>query len=75
MDEQRQNDQLEPIYNSSVPIQDVALKTFRVWWTMETGGERGYGGFVLVARHDDDDELFPNSQLNGIMYSYLIQMI
>ena len=26
MDEQRQDDQLEPIYNSSVPIQDVALK-------------------------------------------------
>ena len=27
MDEQRQDDQLEPIYNSSVPIKDVALKT------------------------------------------------
>ena len=27
MDEQRQDDQLEPIYKSSVPIQDVALKT------------------------------------------------
>ena len=27
MDEQRQDDQLEPTYNSSVPIQDVALKT------------------------------------------------
>ena len=25
MDEQRQDDQLEPIYNSSVSIQDVAL--------------------------------------------------
>ena len=25
MDEQRQDDQLEPIYNSSVPIQDIAL--------------------------------------------------
>ena len=24
MDEQRQDDQLEPIYNSSVPIQDIA---------------------------------------------------
>ena len=29
MDEQRQDDHLEPIYNSSVPIQDVALKTYR----------------------------------------------
>ena len=27
MDEQRQDDKLEPIYNSSVPMQDVALKT------------------------------------------------
>ena len=26
MDEQRLDDQLEPIYNSSVPIQDTALK-------------------------------------------------
>ena len=30
MDEQRQDDQLEPIYKSSVPIQDVTLKTYRV---------------------------------------------
>ena len=29
MDKQRQDDQLEPIYNSSVPIQDVALKTYK----------------------------------------------
>ena len=27
VDEQRQDDQLEPIYNSSVPIQATALKT------------------------------------------------
>ena len=27
MDEQRQDDQLEPMYNHPVPIQDVALKT------------------------------------------------
>ena len=29
MDEQRQDDQLEPIYNRSVQIQDIALKTSR----------------------------------------------
>ena len=28
MDEQKQDDQLEPIYNSSVPIQVVGLKTY-----------------------------------------------
>ena len=39
MDEERQDDQLEPIYNSSVPIQDIALKTSREQGTKETGGE------------------------------------
>ena len=29
MDEQKQDAQQEPTYNSSVPIQDVALKTYR----------------------------------------------
>ena len=43
------------IYNSSVPIQDVALKTYRERWTIETGGKRGSGRSVLAARHDDDD--------------------
>ena len=43
MDEQRQDGHLEPIYNSSVLIQDVALKTYRERWTIETGGERGSG--------------------------------
>ena len=28
------------IYNSSVPIQDIVLKTYREQWTIETGGER-----------------------------------
>ena len=54
MDEQRQDDQLEPTYNSSVPIQDVALKTYQKRWTIEKGGERGSGISVLAARHDDD---------------------
>ena len=56
MDEQKQDDQIEPIYNSSVLIQDVALKTSRGRWTIETGGERGSGRSVLAARHDDDDD-------------------
>ena len=49
MDEQRQDDLLEPIYNSSVPIQEIALKTSREQWTIETGGERGSGKSVLAA--------------------------
>ena len=56
MDEQRQEDQLEPIYNSSVQIQDVALKTSQEQWTIERGVERGSGTSVLAAEHDDDDD-------------------
>ena len=54
MDEQRQDDQLEPTYNSSVPIQDVDLKTCQKRWTIEKGGGRGSGRSVLMVRHDDD---------------------
>ena len=53
MDEQKQDDQLEPTYNSSVPIQDVALKTYQKRWTIEKGGEEGLGKSVLMARHND----------------------
>ena len=49
MDEQRQDDQLEPINNSSVPIQDVALNTCHEQWTIETGGDKGSGRSVLAA--------------------------
>ena len=55
-DKQRLDDQLEPIYNSSVPIQDVAWRTSRERWMIETGGEKGSGRSVLAARHDDDDD-------------------
>ena len=56
MDEQRQDDQQEPIYDSSVPMQDIALKTSQERWTIETNGENGSGRSVLAARHDDDDD-------------------
>ena len=55
MDEHKQENQLEPTYNSSVPIQDLDLKTFREQWTIETDGEKGSGRSVVAARHDDDD--------------------
>ena len=42
IDEQRQDDQLEPTYSSSVPIWKVVLKTYRKQWTLGRGGERGY---------------------------------
>ena len=55
MDVQRQDDELEPTYSSSVPIRDVALRTYRKQWMIGRGGERGSGISVLIVRHDDDD--------------------
>ena len=55
MDEQRQDDQLGPTYNSSVLIQDVALKTYRKQWTIEKVW-KGSGISVLVVWHDEDDD-------------------
>ena len=55
MDEQKWGDQLESIYNNSVPIQDVALKNYRERWTIEKGGRRGSEISAVAARHDDDD--------------------
>ncbi len=55
MYEQKQDDQLEPTYNSSVPIQDVALKTYRERWTIEKGNGRVSDISALARRHDDDD--------------------
>ena len=58
VDEQRQDDQLEPTYTSSVPIRNVALKTYRERWTIEKGGGRGSGRSVLVEQDDDDNDDF-----------------
>ena len=56
MDEQNQDDQPEPTYSSSVPIQDVVLKTCQKQWTIGRGSKRGSGISVLIMRHDDDDD-------------------
>ena len=40
MDEQRQDYQQEHIYNSFMPIRDIASKTPQAQWTIETGDER-----------------------------------
>ena len=53
MAEQKQGDQLEPTYSSSVWIRGVVMRTCWKRWTM---GERGSGISVQAARHDDDDD-------------------
>ena len=53
-DEEGLGDQLEPVYNSSVLVQDVAWKTYREQWTIETSDKWGPGKSVLKARHDDE---------------------
>ncbi len=60
MDEQRQDDQLEHTFSSSVPIRHVALRTCRKQWTIGRSGERGSGISVLPARQDDDDDIYLN---------------
>ena len=52
MDEQRKDDQLEPIYSSSVPIWDVAQKTSWKQWRIGRGCEGGSEISVLMAWHD-----------------------
>ena len=49
LDEQRQDDQREHIYNISVPIQDIALKTSWEQWMIEMSEERGSGRSVQAA--------------------------
>ena len=56
MNEQRQDDQLEPTFSSSVPIRHVALKICQKQWTIRRCGERGPGISVQIARRDDDDD-------------------
>ena len=71
MDEQRQNNQLEPTYNSSVPIRDVALKTSREQWTIETGGERGSGRSVLAAHHHHHHDIRTSTDCYIVIYSII----
>ena len=56
-----------------MPIQDVALKTYRKRWTIETDGVRRSGRPALVVRHDDDDDLRVTSWLFVLFQSSDIQ--
>ena len=54
MAEQKQDDQLEHTFSSSVRIRDVALKTCQTWWTIGRSGESGSGISVLGVWQDDE---------------------
>ena len=71
MDEQKQNDQLETTYSSSVPIRDVPLMTYRKHWTIGRGGDRWSDLSMLIARHDDDYDDDDDSY--HIIQPYLVQ--
>ena len=64
-DEQRLDDQLEPIYCNFMPIRDVASRTSWERWTIETGDKSGSGRSMLAAWHDDDDDD------DGIIHIYI----
>ena len=49
----KRDGQQEAIYNCSVPIQDIALKTSRKGWTIEMVGKRGPERSMLAVRHDE----------------------
>ena len=53
---QKQGDQLKPAYSSSVGIHGVVLKTCQKLGIIGTGGERGPGISVRMARQDDDND-------------------
>ena len=73
MDEQRQDDQLEPTYYSSVLIQDVALKTNEKQWMIEKGGGTGSGLSMLMAWRDDDfQDLFKMSCSIFVSFPFII---
>ena len=59
--EQKQGNQLEPTYCSSVRFRSVVLRTCRKRWTIGKGGQRESGISVLMVRQDDDDEPFVNN--------------
>ena len=65
MFKQKQDDQLEHTYSSSVRIRDVVLKTCQKRRMIGRSGEIGSGISVLAARHDGDDDN-KNVMLNNL---------
>ena len=54
----------KPTYSSSVKIRDVALRTSRKRWTIGRGGKKGSRISMLIAQHDDNDEVLSIGQID-----------
>ena len=63
------DDQLELIYNSSALVLDVAWKICWQRWTIETNGEKRSGKSELLARQDDNDDIYI------YIYIYIAKMV
>ena len=67
---QKQDDQHEHTFSNYVRIRDVVQKTCLKRWTIGKSGERGSGIFVLLARHDDDDDISLQTPAQNRTYSH-----
>ena len=72
---QKQDDQLEHTFSSSVRLRDVALKTYQRRWTIGRSGERGSGISVPAARHDDDDDIYICMYCQRILGSLIFKRV
>ena len=72
MAKQKQDDQLEATYSSSVRIWDVVLRTYQKRWIIGRSGKRGLGISVLAAQHDDEFYLII---VGTFLYAFLISKI
>ena len=73
MAKQKQDDQLEITYSSYVKTQEVTPKTCRRRWIIGRSRERGSGISVLAARHDDDEDTYPECVTSCFFLWRLIQ--
>ena len=73
MDKQRQDDQLEPTYSSSVTIRGIALRICQKQWMIGRYGKRGSGISVLIAQHDDDCYWLATQLAGAVEYAASMQ--
>ena len=70
MAEQKQGDQLEPTYNSSVRMRDVALRTCQKRLTIGRNCERESGISALMAQQDEMMMMVNFSSIHSLQYLF-----